>query len=376
MLMRAISECLQKDTLKQEVKLRALSWKEHIAAGHTPFRKDCLICQQSSAKDHHHRRSKQPPRVGVLSLDLSGPFKVAPDLHSRSAKYLLVGAFTWLSKDQLADDFEELDIPEVPKDAPEIEDSEGVEDIDEAPLPALRDEDDVWGELQAQRESEEKDEGDEKCEESDGEKRGEREEEAEERKEPKITVTRLCTPIQSKSQHDVLRAIIDMYLRLRSDGYVVTQLHTDRGGEFTPTALDRWCTSRTILHTFTPGDQPQSNGRAEAAVQWVKAEIRRLLHAANAPFERWPERRSLNLLSLRLRQVGKEMKLPAFLSKVLIRKRFWRSQELMPTQEEALYISPSWVHHGHWIQRSDGSFALTRMVMHQLTDPPKDEDWI
>ena len=380
MMMRSIAECLQKETMKQEVKLRALSWKEHIAAGHTPFRKDCLICQQSSAKDQHHRRSKLPPRAGVLSLDLSGPFKVAPDLHSRSAKYLLVGAFTWISKDQMADDFEELDIPEVAQEAPEIEDLDEVEDVEEAPLPPLRDEDDVWGELQEQREEQQRERAERRGmadQEGESEKGLEEKEEAEEeRKDPRITVTRLCTPIQSKSQNDVLRAIIDMYLRLRSDGYIVTQIHTDRGGEFMSSALDRWCTSRTILHTFTPGDQPQSNGRVEVAVQWVKSEIRRILHAAGAPFERWPlAARNLNE-RLRLRQVGKDVKLPTFLSSVLIRKRFWRAQELLPTQEEAKYISPSWVHHGHWIQRQDGSFALTRMVMHQLTNPPTDDDWI
>ena len=72
----------------------------------------------------------------MLSLDLSGPFHVAPDLHSRSAKYLLVGAFTWLSPDQGGDDFEDSVIPEVPKDAPELEAEEAEE---------IRDEDDVWG---------------------------------------------------------------------------------------------------------------------------------------------------------------------------------------------------------------------------------------
>ena len=45
-------------------------------------------------------------------------------------------------------------------------------------------------------------------------------------------------------------------------------------------------------------------------------------------------------------------------------------------QEEAVYGSPSWVHHGHWIQREDGIYALTRMVMHHLKEPPKDDDWI
>ena len=64
------------------------------------------------------------------------------------------------------------------------------------------------------------------------------------------------------------------------------------------------------------------------------------------------------------------------MSPVLVRKRFWRARELLPTQERALYIAPSWVHHGHWIQREDGSYSLTRMVMHNLVEPPKDEDSI
>ena len=64
------------------------------------------------------------------------------------------------------------------------------------------------------------------------------------------------------------------------------------------------------------------------------------------------------------------------LAPVLIRKRFWRTRELLPTQERALYLGPSWVYHGHWVEREDGSFSLTRMVMHSLVEPPKDEDWI
>ena len=81
-------------------------------------------------------------------------------------------------------------------------------------------------------------------------------------------------------------------------------------------------------------DQPQSNGRAEVSVQWVKAEIRRILHAAGAPFSRWPlAARNLNE-RLRLRQIGKPANVPNFLEPVLIRKRFWRTMELLPTQEK------------------------------------------
>ena len=331
LMMRAIATSLQVGTMKGTVKFRALSWREHVAAGHTPFRKDCLVCQQASAKDQHHRRSKLPPRAGVLSLDLSGPFHVAPDLHRKTAKYLLVGAFTWLAPNQGGDDFEDLEIPEVPAEAPELDDPE------EAPLPELRDEDDVWGEVQEEREREAERKKQErqvqKANEDQPEKGGEGEEEGEveERKTPKIVVTRLCLPIQSKRQHDVLRGIIDLYLRLRSDGYQVTQIHTDRGGEFTQEALDRWCASRSILHTTTAGDQPQSNGRAEVSVQWVKAEIRRILHAAGATFSRWPlAARNLNE-RLRLKQIGKPAVVPNFLEPVLIRKDFgelWSCSQL------------------------------------------------
>ena len=248
-----------------------------MAAGHTPFRKDCLVCQQASAKDQHHRRSKLPPRAGVLSLDLSGPFHVAPDLHRKTAKYLLVGAFTWLAPYQGGDDFEDLEIPEVPAEAPELDDPE------EAPLPELRDEDDVWGEVQEEREREaerkKQERQEQKANEDQPEKggeEGEEEGEVEERKTPKIVVTRLCLPIQSKRQHDVLRGIIDLYLRLRSDGYQVTQIHTDRGGEFTQEALDRWVRFKI--------NSPHHYGWRSAAIQWTCRSVRSLGEGRNPAY--------------------------------------------------------------------------------------------
>ena len=387
LMMRAIATSLQLCPMKGSIKFRALSWKEHVATGHTPFRKDCLVCQESSTKDCHHRRSREPPRAGVLSIDMPGPFNLGTDLHGRKGKYLLVGAFTWLAPGQTPDDFVEEDPPEVPEGAPELKDHESEEK-------EIEDADDVWGEIQnernqraAEREERRRKADKEKKESSDSkypqgsedveeERKDEKKDEEEEKKVPEVTVTRLCTPLPSKNRYDVLKAIIDMYLRLRSDGFVVTQIHSDHGGEFSSEILEKWCASRSILHTYTAGDQPQSNGRVEASVQWIKAEMRRILHAAGAPFNLWPlAARNINE-RLRLKQIGKNPALPNFMAEVLVRKRFWRARELLPTQERALYIGPSWVHHGHWIQREDGTYALTRMVMHQLKDPPKDDDWI
>ena len=50
LMMRAIATALQLGPLKGKIKLRALSWKEHVAAGHTPFRKDCLVCSRPVEK--------------------------------------------------------------------------------------------------------------------------------------------------------------------------------------------------------------------------------------------------------------------------------------------------------------------------------------
>lgn len=94
------------------------------------------------------------------------------------------------------------------------------------------------------------------------EKNEEQCEDSEERQEVFIDVFRMATPLPSSRGRDVvLKAIVDMYLRLRADGYEVTQLHTDNAGEFTSQCLSSWCTSRSILPSFTPGDQPQANGR-------------------------------------------------------------------------------------------------------------------
>ena len=61
LMMRAIAGALQRDVMGMPITLRALSWREHVAAHHTPFRKDCKICQEAAARDQPHRRQKLPP---------------------------------------------------------------------------------------------------------------------------------------------------------------------------------------------------------------------------------------------------------------------------------------------------------------------------
>lgn len=74
--------------------------------------------------------------------------------------------------------------------------------------------------------------------------------------------------------------------------------------------------------------------------------------------------------------LGNKKPIPPFMSEVLIRKRHWKTEELLPTQEKAKYLAPSWVHHGHWVEHENGFRTLTRMVMKGLREPVQDHHWI
>ena len=380
LLMRAIAVQIQSQVFRKEVKLRRLSWAEHIAAGHTPFRKDCRVCQEASARDFPHCRSPLPAKVGVLSVDMAGPFHKAEDINQKQAKYLLVGCFTWFAKDQEGEEVQDghQGEEEAPDEAPQIEDEEAKEaeaDEEEPKEDEKEDPKPKRGRPRKPPPSIPHYGGDPPppLEAIEAWKKDRPEEEP--RKDVKIEVRRMCTPLPSRDQHEVLKAIVDFTLRLKADGYTVTQLHSDQGGEFTSDALEEWARCRNILKTTTPGDSPQTNGRAEVSVQLIKSAVKRVLHGSQVGIDRWPLAARFVNEKLRLQQIGRPDKTPKFLAPVLIRKRYWRAHELEPTQEEALYVAPSWVHHGHWIERQN-ELSLVRMVMTCSAEPPEDQHWI
>ena len=170
----------------------------------------------------------------------------------------------------------------------------------------------------------------------------------------KIRYCRMVLPIATKLAEDIVRAVQLFYLRLRSEGFVVNQIHTDRGGEFDNVKFQKWWEARAILKTWTPGDDPQCNGRCERAVQEVKAKIRVMLLQAGLGVEHWPlAARHLNE-ALQVARQDKKITWPPFFAKVLVRKRHWRSQELEPSQEMVSYLFPAWESHGHYIRDDQG----------------------
>ena len=98
------------------------------------------------------------------------------------------------------------------------------------------------------------------------------------------------------------------------------------------------------------------------------------MQASGAEF--WPLAvRHLNETWRRMRREVKET-VPPFMSKVIVKKRYWKAQDFDPKNEVVRYIAPSWVYHGHWIMREDGSKAITRAVISRTVEPITDEVWI
>ena len=106
--------------------------------------------------------------------------------------------------------------------------------------------------------------------------------------------------------------------------------------------LEKWCAARSVLQTWTPGDQPQSNGRAEQSVGEVKSRIRRLLKAASLPTSYWPIAARFLNEQLRAEAIHKKVAWPSLYAEVWVRKRGWNLV--------VKYLGPSWLCHGHWIE--------------------------
>ena len=137
--------CRQVFGEKEEIKVKAMTWEEHCAAGHVPFRRDCRVCQEASAKSRPHRKIMHPLN-GTLSVDVAGPLRRAPDVagplrgaeHAATdMRYILVAAFTWLKPkggssdppddlDQRGEDHE-VELPEIEEEQKEEEEEIEVE---------------------------------------------------------------------------------------------------------------------------------------------------------------------------------------------------------------------------------------------------------
>ena len=235
-------------------------------------------------------------------------FIKAPDIIGK-AKYMLVGTLTWCvpksspieepedEQEDLPDDAPILESGEVEEDEEVEKEGEGEREGEVNPMVAPGNaEEATWdghgGDPELSREDQDGGQGD-----------------------FEVRVFRMALPMSSKASPEVTKTVMELLLRLRIDGYHVTRVHTDRGREFS-NQLRRWLTSRGIACTRTSGDNPQSNGRAEVAVQSIKTMVRRILVQAGEGSQLWPWALRYVNECLRLHRVNKEIDFPRFFQPV------------------------------------------------------------
>ena len=104
--------------------------------------------------------------------------------------------------------------------------------------------------------------------------------------------------------------------------------------------------------------------------------VRKMLRGAQVGTELWPLAvRHWNEVCRRERLGNKEV-IPPFMSKVIVKKRYWKAMDFDAKNEVVKYIAPSWLFHGHWIMREDGTKAITRAVITHTQEPVTDEIWV
>ncbi|CAL1154020.1 unnamed protein product [Cladocopium goreaui] len=186
-LMNAVSEAVITQVFKGTPQLRALTYEEHVAFGHVPYRRDCPVCLQSSQQIFPHRRNKHP-QTGVLALDTCGPLLPSSDVGGWKCRYFLAGAYTYM----------------VPKGTEKmIGQPEEEGGLEEAPVLDL---------------FAEEPEGDDQ--------------EADEQPPDGLLPRGAELPEESKKAREVTRVAMEMVLKLKIDGYHVNRIHSDRGHEF------------------------------------------------------------------------------------------------------------------------------------------------
>ena len=392
-VMSMVAEALMLQVMKQQPKLRPLSWDEHIAHGHVPYRRDCAVCQQTMQQCHPHRKVPYPVG-GVLSLDVAGPLIPAKDIGGLYARWMLVGTLTWAVPSE-SNKLKDPEVPKVEGDEPQFE-VYPEEDEKEEEQKALEDLEEEKGKEEGAEEQvrvwDDEDDGD------DGEKGKDDDPKSEgggpppppyllpppERKEgdPEsgpggfdIKIFRLVSPMITKTAREVTKTTMEFLLKLKMDGFHVGRIHSDRGHEFSG-QFRRWATERGILLTRTPGDDPRANGRVEVAVKSIKTQIRRLLKQAEVGSEMWPlAARYADALN-RCWRIGDTPAFPPFLQEILVRRRTWRRGVFEPTVEKVKYFFPAPEEHGHWVQPEDERPRVTKYVMRKALEPITDQRWV
>ncbi|CAE7291385.1 GIP, partial [Symbiodinium microadriaticum] len=349
-------------------------WKLHLQRDHLPYRRDCRVCIERASGKPHRRVSH--PSAYSLAVDLAGPFRKDG---AGGYKYLMVGCYRF----------------------PKLEGVKAEKGMDEAkslgPTPDdgedwILDEEEHAGE-EKRKEHEFDDKGDDKvaetiedvaCDETPLDKEVEALKELASPLE--FTSVYLARPMKSRKKKDALRAVQELYVQLRSNGFPVCKLHSDRARELQTDALESWAAARDIEVTRTQGSDPAGNGTAERAVGAIKARIRVLLGQAkelsgaedDVVRTWWPFAAETAVAQHQAVAFGRKLPTVArFGSKVFTKRKGYGQGgrfDLQPRWMSATYLGPARsVPGGHLVLTDEGNLWYTTNVR-QFEEPPKEDE--
>ena len=368
-------------------------WRTHVRNNHTPYNRRCRTCVASSGVGRMHRRVKHPS-AHCLSLDVAGPFRQkAADPDHRDYRYMLIGAYTYpklempegksgRAKDELKAASDPSGEQPLPDDCQEYAPSG-----DEA-VPPLKCDGDTCGDSLEVGPALEEEEGDvfaEDVEETpfvdDAEDlKGLTQEEFERifhevGEEFDMDTFYISRPLRSRTSAEVHAAVQEVFLTLRAEGLHVARVHADRARELRTVPLRRWLLQRGTVSTYTEGQAPQANGRAENAVKWVKAQTKKLLMATSLPRSCWAMASVYATWARRETQLGRGHDVLPFGTPVHVRSKVYGAggrHDLDSRWRAGVYVGPSLdVRGGHVVRFEDGQFMTSAHLRPHLVDSDK-----
>ena len=317
-------------------------WRRRFQNDHFPARRDCAQCLRSQGRGRPHKRIRHADAY-TLAVDLSGRLTPGTDQRGKTAKYLLIGAYTFpvtgsgkplLQPPGVAEeqdhplpppgagvDTDEADPAEpghgqdlpdpVPADVhgqdlpdPVPVEANGQDLHDPVPAeaavqifddPTIADEGlEVSGDAGPVLDAEE---GAAPAVEVEGENAAVAaalsadqtwHRLVEEASDVSCRALTFVEVLESRHTRHVLPALARIHCRLRSLGLPLLRLHSDRARELIAAPIRRWTLDRGIIATLTSGDSYKSNGRAENEVNLTKKAIRAVLEPGEFSVQDWP----------------------------------------------------------------------------------------
>ena len=182
-------------------------------------------------------------------------------------------------------------------------------------------------------------------------------------------------PLRSRTSSEVYSAVQELFLTLKAEGLPIARVHADRARELRTVPLRRWLLERGALCTYTEGQAPQANGRAESAVKWVKAQARKLLTASALPRSCWAMAAVYATWARRETQLGRGQEVLPFGTPVHVRSKVYGAggrYDLNLRWRYGRYVGPSLdVRGGHVVLFEDGSFLTSAHLRPHLVDSDK-----